>query len=161
MKTIASFQIDHERLEPGIYVSRVDTYEGGRYGDIDIRTFDLRFVRPNREPSIGQAAMHTIEHLGATFLRNDPKWGKAIIYFGPMGCGTGFYLIMKTVFCPRVIRDLVVDMCRFIINYNGPIPGATAKECGNYLEHNLNTAKYYVERYLNELTDNFRDEYPS
>lgn len=159
MKTIASFQIDHEKLEPGIYISRVNSYES-KYGDIEVKTFDLRFTRPNREEPIDQAALHTIEHLGATFLRSDPTWGKAIVYFGPMGCRTGFYLIMQTIFCPCVIRDLIINMCKFIVDYNGPIPGATAKECGNYLEHDIVKAKYYAKKYMEELTDNFHDEYP-
>lgn len=156
MKTekIASFTINHLELMPGLYVSRKDARDG-----VVVTTFDLRFTAPNREPVMDMPAVHTVEHLGATYLRNSARKDD-IVYFGPMGCRTGFYLLMFGDLSPEdVVRD-IRDMCGFILNYEGEIPGARAAECGNYLEQNLSTAKFYVERYLKELTENPRFVYP-
>ncbi len=145
MERIESFRIDHERLEAGLYVSRTD-----RMGETFVTTFDLRFTRPNREPVLDMPAVHTVEHLGATFLRNSERKGE-VLYFGPMGCRTGFYLLMFGKLSPEDVFPLVVKMCEFILSFEGPIPGATPAECGNYSEQNLNMAKYYVSRYLEQL----------
>ncbi len=145
MERIESFCIDHERLEPGLYVSRTD-----RAGESFVTTFDLRFTRPNREPVLDMPALHTVEHLGATFLRNSERKGE-ILYFGPMGCRTGFYLLMSGKRTSEDVYPLIEEMCKFILSFEGPIPGATPKECGNYREQNLPIAKYYVSRYLEEL----------
>lgn len=154
MEKIASFQIDHLRLLPGLYVSRRD----GRGGNI-VTTFDLRFTAPNREPVMDMPAVHTIEHLGATFLRNHARRDK-VIYFGPMGCRTGFYLVMFGELTAADILPLAEELCRFILAFEGEVPGARPEECGNYSEQNLNMAKYYTRRYLQELTENRRLEYP-
>lgn len=153
MDKIDSFKINHLTLEPGLYVSRKDINNA-----MVITTFDMRLVRPNREPVIDMPALHTIEHLGATYLRNSKEKDK-IVYFGPMGCRTGFYLIMFGDLKSSDIYELVVDMCNFIISFDGDIPGAKASECGNYLEQNLGMAKYYIERYREELVNNKRFEY--
>jgi len=142
MEKIASFTIDHLRLMPGLYVSRRDG---------DITTFDMRMTRPNFEPVMGTEAVHAIEHLGATFLRNHPQWKNSVIYFGPMGCRTGFYLLMNGYLQPEDIVSLVKDMFVFIAGYEGEIPGACAKDCGNYLDMNLSTAKFFAEKYLREF----------
>ena len=155
MDKIASFTVDHLRLLPGLYVSR----KGSR-GDVTVTTFDLRFTAPNREPVMDMPAVHTIEHLGATVLRNGASKDD-IVYFGPMGCRTGFYLIVFGDKTPADVYGLVVGMCEFILGYDGEIPGAKAAECGNYLEQNLSEAKYYVRRYLNELKENKRYDYPT
>ncbi len=107
-----------------------------------------------------QAGAHTIEYLGATFLKNDPDWGKNILYFGPMGCRTGFYVIIKTIFGAEEIRKLIEEMCEYILNFNGDIPSVTPKECGNFSSHNLELAKCYVNNYLSELRKEFHCEYP-
>ncbi len=153
MNKIASFQIDHTRLLPGLYVSRYD-----RKLLTVVTTFDLRMTAPNREPPMDMAAVHTIEHLGATFLRNSRKKSD-VIYFGPMGCRTGFYLVMFGQLTPSELCGLVSEMCDFILDYEGEIPGATAEECGNYLDQNLPLAKYYIGKYLTELTEK-RFTYP-
>ena len=145
MKTIESFRMDHNRLLPGLYVSRRD---GG--DEKPVTTFDLRFTRPNREPVMDMAAIHTIEHLGATYLRSSSR-KDGIIYFGPMGCRTGFYLVMFGRLEAEDALPLVRDMLQFILGFSGPIPGATARECGNYLEQNLNMAQYYSRKYLQAL----------
>ena len=160
METIKSFQVNHEKLEPGIYESMVIETESKR-----IVTFDLRFTRPNLEKPVSPSAIHTIEHLGATYLRTIlPKNGyiheDQIIYFGPMGCRTGFYLIMDGLWTSNSVLPLVKRMCNFIINYKGEIPGAKPSECGNYLEHNLEGAKDATKKFLFELVDDFRCEYP-
>lgn len=155
MDKIASFTVDHLRLLPGLYVSRKDSR-----GDVTATTFDLRFTAPNREPVMDMPAVHTIEHLGATVLRNGASKDD-IVYFGPMGCRTGFYLIVFGDKTPADVYGLVVGMCEFILGYDGEIPGAKAAECGNYLEQNLSEAKYYVRRYLNELKENKRYDYPT
>ena len=154
MDKIASFRIDHLRLLPGLYVSRRD----GR-GDRIVTTFDLRFTAPNREPVMDMPAVHTVEHLGATFLRNHPRKDE-VIYFGPMGCRTGFYLVMFGELTSENVCPLIEELCRFILAFEGEIPGARPEECGNYSEQNLNMAKYYTRRYLAELTENRRFEYP-
>ncbi len=153
MQKIDSFKIDHTRLLPGLYVSRRD-----RKLMTAVTTFDLRFTAPNREPPIDVPALHTIEHLGATFLRNS-KRGDDIVYFGPMGCRTGFYLVMFGRLEPQDVYPLIVQMCAFIENYEGEIPGATEKECGNFREQNLELARYYASRYHDALGER-RFTYP-
>ncbi len=145
MEKIASFTINHLLLEPGVYVSRRD-----RFGDTVLTTFDLRMTAPNREPVMNTAELHTIEHLGATFLRNDPEWKDRVVYFGPMGCRTGNYLILAGELEPADIKELVVRMFEFIRDFEGDIPGARADECGNYLDQNLAMAKWLAARYLND-----------
>ena len=145
MERIASFTINHLTLESGLYVSRRDKRD-----DCVVTTFDLRMTVPNREPVIDVPALHTIEHLAATFLRNSARKDE-VIYFGPMGCRTGCYLVMFGELESEDVLALVSDMCDFIIGFEGDIPGASAIECGNYLEQNLNMAKFYIERYKNRL----------
>ena len=139
---------------PGLYVSRKDTRDG-----VTVTTFDLRFTMPNREPVMDMPAVHTIEHLGATYLRNSAR-ANDIVYFGPMGCRTGFYLLMFGDLKPEDVADDVIAMCDFILSYDGEVPGARPKECGNFSEQNLNTAKYYVQKYRDELAKNRRFVYP-
>lgn len=146
MKKIASFTINHLELLPGLYVSRKDTRDG-----VTVTTFDLRFTAPNREPVMDTAALHTIEHLGATFLRNSEA-ADDIVYFGPMGCRTGCYLLMFGDLTSEAVADTVCAMCRFILSYEGKIPGAEAAECGNFLDQNLSMAKFHTARFLDELT---------
>lgn len=148
MDRIASFSIDHLTLEPGLYVSRKDERNG-----VCVTTFDIRLTRPNREPVVDMPALHTIEHLGATYLRNSARKDD-IVYFGPMGCRTGSYLLMFGDLKSEDVYDLIVSMCDFILDYEGDIPGASDKECGNWSEQNLPMAKYYIERYKKELTTN-------
>lgn len=148
MNKIESFKINHLNLDAGLYVSRRD-----KKNDCVITTFDMRITAPNREPVIDIPALHTIEHLGATFLRNS-KEKENIVYFGPMGCRTGCYIVMFGDLKSEDIYDLVIEMCDFIINFEGDIPGASPKECGNYSEQNLSMAKYYISRYKKSLTDN-------
>ena len=145
MKTIASFTIDHLRLLPGLYVSRKD-----QIGDEAITTFDIRMTSPNREPVMNTAEVHTIEHLGATFLRNHPLYSSQIIYFGPMGCRTGFYLVMGGDLSSTTVWPLVKEMFEFISTFSGEIPGAKPEQCGNYLDQNLGMAKWLASRYLKE-----------
>ena len=145
MDIIESFTINHLILQPGLYVSRKDRHNG-----VVVTTFDLRMTAPNREPVIDVPALHTIEHLAATFLRNHKRRDE-IVYFGPMGCRTGCYLVMFGDLSSADVFDLVMEMCDFIVNFEGDIPGATPIECGNYSEQNLNMAKYYIERYKNNL----------
>lgn len=146
MDKIASFTVNHLNLLTGLYVSRTDTL-----GEETITTFDLRFTRPNTEPVMDTAAIHAIEHLGATFLRNHKDWKERIIYFGPMGCRTGFYLILAGNLKSQDILQLVKEMCHFILEFEGEIPGASAKDCGNYLDMNLSMAKYYTSKYYEEV----------
>ena len=155
MERIASFTIDHLRLLPGLYVSRRD-----RQGDCVVTTFDLRITAPNREPVIDVPALHTIEHLAATYLRNAPRKDE-IVYFVPMGCRTGCYLVMFGDLNPQDVLEMVLDMCDFILRYEGEIPGARPEECGNYSEQNLNMAKYYIRKYKEELTAHRRFTYPA
>ena len=146
MKKIASFTINHEKLEPGIYVSRKD-----RIGIETLTTFDLRMTRPNREPVMNTAELHTIEHLGATFLRNDPEWSEKTIYFGPMGCRTGCYVIFAGDLSSRDVVSVITRMFEFIRDFEGEIPGASARDCGNYLDQNLSMAHWLAARYLETL----------
>ena len=146
MKKIPSFTIDHIRLLRGIYVSRKDEVNGEV-----ITTFDIRMKEPNREPALGQGALHTIEHLAATYLRNRAEWKDRIVYWGPMGCLTGNYLLVKGSLEPRDILPLLRDTFAFIADYEGEIPGATAKDCGTYLLHDLPMARYESRKYLEEV----------
>ena len=143
MEKIASFTVNHLLLEPGIYVSRQD-----HVGKEVITTFDLRMTAPNREPVMNTAEVHTIEHLGATFLRNDQEWKDRDIYFGPMGCRTGFYLVLAGDLKSRDVIDVVTRMFEFIRDYRGEIPGAAPRDCGNYLDQNLGMANWLADRYL-------------
>ncbi len=153
MEKIASFTIDHLTLKPGLYVSRKDVKDS-----VVVTTFDLRITSPNVEPVIDNGSLHTIEHLGATFLRNSERKSD-IVYFGPMGCRTGCYLVMFDDLDSEDIYSLIVDMCDFVIKYEGQIPGASAKECGNYLEQDLPMAKYYLQKYKKELETHRRFKY--
>lgn len=146
MEKIASFTVDHLRLLPGVYVSRKDTV-----GKEILTTFDLRMTRPNFEPVMNTAEMHAIEHLGATFLRNHQEYGTKTIYFGPMGCRTGFYLILAGDYESEDIIPLLKEMFDFIRDYEGTIPGAAARDCGNYLDLNLPMAKYLAKKYGEEV----------
>ena len=153
MNKIESFKIDHLSLFPGLYLSRKDAKNG-----VTVSTFDLRITAPNREPVIDVPALHTIEHLGATFLRNSER-KEDIVYFGPMGCRTGCYLLMFGDLSPADVLPLVLDMCDFILNFEGEIPGARPEECGNFSEQNLPMAKYYTAKHKDELIKNKRLEY--
>ena len=146
MEKIASFTIDHIKLQPGVYVSRKDTV-----GAEVITTFDLRMTSPNEEPVMNTAEMHAIEHLGATFLRNHGEYGSKTIYFGPMGCRTGFYLLLAGEDSSRDILPLLVQMYEFIRDYRGQVPGASPKDCGNYLDINLPMANFLAEKYLDNV----------
>ena len=154
MEKIASFTINHLKLLLGIYVSRVDTLPNG---DV-ITTFDIRMKQPNREPAVSQSALHTIEHLAATYLRNQPEWKDKVIYWGPMGCCTGNYLLMSGKLTSKDILPLMQDTFRFIAEYEGSIPGATARDCGNYTLNNLPMAKWEARKYLIEVLENIKDE---
>ena len=148
MKKITSFTIDHIKLIPGVYVSRKD-----KVGLETITTFDIRMTSPNDEPVMNTAEMHTIEHLAATFLRNHKDYGPKIIYFGPMGCRTGFYLLLAGDYDSENIVDLLKEMFAFIADFTGEVPGASAKDCGNYLDMNLPMAKYLAKKYLDEVLE--------
>lgn len=152
MKPIASFTINHLTLLPGVYVSRKDAV-----GDSVVTTFDLRVTRPNAEPVMNTAEVHTIEHLAATFLRNHADFGSRIVYFGPMGCRTGFYLLLAGDYESKDILPLLRELFAFIRDYKGEVPGASAIECGNYLDMNLPMANYYGARYL-EVLENITPE---
>lgn len=147
MEKIASFTIDHIKLQPGLYVSRKD-----RIGQETVTTFDLRITCPNEEPVMNTAEVHTIEHLGATYLRNEKNWKDRVVYFGPMGCRTGFYLLVAGDLESVDVLDLVRDCFCFIRDFEGEVPGASAKDCGNYLDMNLPMAKFWGKRYY-ELLD--------
>lgn len=153
MEKITSFTIDHIRLLPGVYVSRKDAV-----GQETITTFDLRMTSPNDEPVMNTAEVHTIEHLGATFLRNHKDYGSKTIYFGPMGCRTGFYMLLAGDYRSRDILPLVTQMFEFIRDYRGEVPGASPMDCGNYLDMNLNMANYLAKRYLEQVLYNISDE---
>ena len=154
MERIASFTINHLDLYPGIYISRID-----KKCECTVTTFDLRITAPNREPVIDVPALHTIEHLAATYLRNcDCK--QDVVYFGPMGCRTGCYLLMFGDLNSEDVYDLILDMCDFIIGFEGEIPGAQPEQCGNYSEQNLNMAKFYIKKYKNDLVNYKRFVYP-
>lgn len=146
MEKITSFTIDHIRLQPGLYVSRKD-----RVGSETVTTFDLRLTKPNEEPVMNTAEVHTIEHLAATFLRNEPRWKDRVLYFGPMGCRTGFYLLLAGDLTAPEVLPLVADCFRFVRDYRGEVPGASAKDCGNYLDMNLPMANYWGKRYVSLL----------
>ena len=146
MEKITSFTIDHIKLQPGVYVSRKDTV-----GAEVITTFDLRMTSPNEEPVMNTAEVHTIEHLGATFLRNHPQYKDRTIYFGPMGCRTGFYLLLAGDLSSADIVPLMKEMYEFIRDFEGQVPGADPKDCGNYLDMNLGMAKYLAKKYLDEV----------
>lgn len=153
MKKIPSFTIDHTRLNRGIYVSRKDFV-----ADEVITTFDVRMKLPNREPALHQGAIHTIEHLAATFLRNHPVWKDRIVYWGPMGCLTGNYLIVKGDLTSRDILPLMQETFLFIVNYEGEIPGATERDCGNYILQDLAMARYEAKKYLDETLNCATDD---
>ena len=142
MEKITSFTIDHIRLQPGLYVSRKDAV-----GSETVTTFDLRLTSPNEEPVMNTAEVHTIEHLAATFLRNAPAWKDRVLYFGPMGCRTGFYLQLSGDLSSQDVLPLVTDCFRFIRDYRGEVPGASPRDCGNYLDMNLSMANYWGRRY--------------
>ena len=153
MEKITSFTINHIKLQPGVYVSRKDTHNG-----VTITTFDLRMTSPNEEPVMNTAEVHTIEHLAATFLRNHAEFGSRIVYFGPMGCRTGFYLLLFGDYESRDIIPLMQEMFAFIRDYRGEVPGASPRDCGNYLDMNLPMANYLAKKYLeNVLTDIQKD----
>ncbi len=153
MEKIASFTVNHLDLMPGVYVSRKD-----KVGAETITTFDLRMTAPNREPVMNTAEIHTIEHLGATFLRNDPEYKDRVIYFGPMGCRTGFYLVMAGDLTSRDIVSLVTRMYEFVRDFEGDIPGAAARDCGNYLDQNLPMANFLARRYLENTLYDIKDD---
>ncbi len=157
MEKIASFTVDHIQLQPGLYVSRQD-----KVGAQTVTTFDLRLTSPNEEPVLNTAEIHTIEHLAATYLRNEPAWKEKVLYFGPMGCRTGFYLLLNGNYSSCDVRSLVQDCFRFIGSYQGEIPGASPKDCGNYLDMNLPMANYWGKKYaaLLENADDSRFHYP-
>ncbi len=146
MEKIASFTIDHIKLQPGLYVSRKD-----RIGAETVTTFDLRLTSPNEEPVIGTAESHTIEHLAATYLRNDPAWKDRVLYFGPMGCRTGFYLLLAGDLKSGDVLELVTGCFRYVRDFRGDVPGASAKDCGNYLDMNLGMANLWGGRYVQLL----------
>ena len=153
MDKITSFTIDHLKLLPGLYVSRKDIA-----GDCVITTFDIRMTRPNYEPVLNTAEVHTIEHLGATFLRNHPDYRDKVLYFGPMGCRTGFYMVLAGDYTSKDILPLVKEMYLFMKDFEGDVPGACAKDCGNYLDMNLGMAKYLADKYLKNVLYDIRPE---
>lgn len=155
MKKIASFTINHLELLPGIYVSRTDTTPSGDA----LTTFDIRMTAPNREPALSPRALHTIEHLAATYLRNHPRWADRVVYWGPMGCCTGSYLIMQGALTPEDIVPLMRSTFEFIAGFEGEIPGATARDCGNYTFNDLPAARAAAARFLSEL-ETPRTRYP-
>lgn len=154
MEKIASFTVNHLDLEPGIYVSRKD-----KVGAETITTFDLRMTAPNKEPVMNTAEVHTMEHLGATFLRNDPEFKDRTIYFGPMGCRTGFYVVLAGDLSSKDIVPLITRMYEFIASFEGEVPGASPRDCGNYLDMNLGMAKYLAKRYLDNTLYNIDDRH--
>ena len=147
MEKITSFTIDHIKLQPGLYVSRKDTM-----GDTVVTTFDLRLTSPNEEPVLNTAEIHTIEHLAATYLRNHPDWSSKVLYFGPMGCRTGFYLLLFGDYTSLEVLPLVKDCFRFVADFRDEVPGASAKDCGNYLDMNLPMANHWGRRYWDLLS---------
>ena len=152
MEKITSFTIDHIKLQPGLYVSRKDAVGGDT-----VTTFDLRLTSPNEEPVMNTAEIHTMEHLAATYLRNEPNWKEKVLYFGPMGCRTGFYLLLKGDLTSRQALPLVADCFRFIAEFSGEVPGASARDCGNYLDMNLPMANYWGRKYI-ALLENIKDD---
>lgn len=152
MKKIASFTVNHLTLLPGVYVSRHDNFNGA-----DVTTFDIRMTRPNFEPVMNTAEIHTIEHLGATFLRNHPEFGSKIVYFGPMGCRTGFYMLIAGKYTSAQIVPLVKEMFAFMADFKGDVPGACARDCGNFRDMNLPMANYLAAKFLREVLNNIDD----
>lgn len=150
---VASFTIDHDKLLRGIYVSRKD-----KVGNETLTTFDIRMKRPNIEPAMDIAAIHTLEHLMAVYLRSDEEWADKVIYVGPMGCRTGMYVIFKGDLESKDILDVMKRTYNYIINYNEDIPATTSKECGNYLDHNMEYARYECVKYYNEVLENMQEE---
>ncbi len=158
MKKIPSFTIDHNRLLRGIYVSRKDSVGGDT-----VTTFDIRMKEPNREPALHPGALHTIEHLAATYLRNDPEWRDRIIYWGPMGCLTGNYLLVRGDLASRDIAELMRRTFAFIASFEGEVPGAAPKDCGNRLLHDLPMARWEARKFLTEVLEHLGEdnmEYP-
>lgn len=155
MDLIPSFAVDHTNLQPGIYVSRQDAM-----GEHVITTYDIRMTAPNQEPALAASAIHTVEHLVATFLRNNPEWKDNVIYWGPMGCLTGNYLIMKGNHPCTVIRDLMIEAFQYVVDYDDEVPGTTPATCGNCLMHDLPMAKWESRRYVKRLKEQFCCEYP-
>ena len=157
MEKITSFTIDHIRLQPGLYVSRQD-----QVGNETVTTFDLRLTSPNEEPVLNTGEIHTIEHLAATYLRNEPEWKERVLYFGPMGCRTGFYLLLAGAYTSKDVLELIKGCFRFIADFQGEVPGASAKDCGNYLDMNLPMANYWGRKYAELLAnaDDSRLVYP-
>ena len=153
MKKIKSFTVDQLRLVPGVFASRVDYVNA-----YPVTTFDLRMTSPNDEPVMNTAEVHTIEHLGATFLRNHETYADKTIYFGPMGCRTGFYLILSGEYTSADIVPLMQEMFGFIADFEGDVPGAAAKDCGNYLDMNLPMARYLARKYLDEVLTDIKKE---
>ena len=153
MEKIESFKVNHLKLYPGLYISRID-----RFNDSIITTFDLRFTAPNKETPMQVPAMHTLEHLGATFFRNS-KIKDEVVYFGPMGCRTGFYLLLANEWTPIILFPLMIEFLDFVLEFDGQIPGASPKECGNYIEQDLKTAKLYAKKYKEDLLSYKRFEY--
>lgn len=153
MDKIPSFTIDHTLLKRGIYVSRKDVI-----GDSVVTTFDIRMKEPNREPALHPGALHTIEHLAATYLRNDPEWKERIVYWGPMGCLTGNYLLLSGDYAPQDIVPLMRCTFRFVSDYEGEVPGAAARDCGNWLLHDLPMARWEAKKFLTEVLDNIGEE---
>ena len=152
MEKIASFTVNHLTLLPGVYVSRHDNFNGA-----DITTLDIRMTRPHFEPVMNTAEIHTIEHLGATFLRNHPEFGDKIVYFGPMGCRTGFYMLIAGKYTSAQIVPLVKDMFAFMADFKGDVPGACARDCGNFRDMNLPMANYLADKFLREVLSNIDD----
>ena len=153
MEKITSFTIDHIKMQPGVYVSRKD-----KAGDSVITTFDIRMTSPNEEPVMNTAELHTIEHLAATFLRNHPVFGPKMIYWGPMGCRTGNYLLLNGDYESRDIVPLMIETFEFIRDFEGEVPGASARDCGNYLDMNLGMAKYLAKKYLEQVLYDIRPD---
>lgn len=155
MNLIPSFTIDHTKLKPGIYILRVDDVNG-----IEVTTYDIRMKCPNIEPCVDLLGMHTIEHLVATYLRNDEEYKEKLIYWGPMGCLTGCYMILKGRPSPEEVCKIIIRAFEFVAGYEGKIPGTAPEECGNYLLHNLTLAKYEAKKYVEILKTNPCFEYP-
>lgn len=153
MEKIESFKVNHLKLYPGLYISRID-----KFNESIITTFDLRFTAPNKETPMQVPAMHTLEHLGATFFRNS-KIKDEVVYFGPMGCRTGFYLLLANEWTPIILFPLMIEFLDFVLEFDGQIPGASSKECGNYIEQDLKTAKLYAKKYKEDLLNYKRFEY--
>ncbi len=153
MKKIPSFAIDHDKLLRGIYVSRKDSVGGDT-----VTTFDIRMKEPNREPALHIGALHTIEHLAATYLRNNPQWQERIVYWGPMGCLTGNYLLMRGDLEPKDIVELMQQTFRFVAEYTGEVPGTQPRDCGNCLLHDLPMARYEAQKYLTEVLNRIEEK---